>query len=60
MACIGPEQEEIHKNRPGCLPIGFIGRPMKGFVFVDSNGFDLEEDLLFWINLCLTYNPKAN
>lgn len=60
MARIGPEQEEIHKNRPGCLPMDFTGRPMKGFVFVDANGFDLEEDLLFWINLCLAYNPKAN
>lgn len=60
MVRIGTVQEEIHENRPGCLPMDFTGKPMKGFVFVYANGFDLEEDLLFWINLCLAYNSKAN
>ena len=36
------------------------GRPMKGYVFIDPEGYDLEEDLLFWLDHCISFNPKAN
>jgi hypothetical protein len=32
---------------------------MKGFVFVDSRGYDLDSDLESWVALCLEFNPKA-
>ena len=32
---------------------------MKGYVSIDPNGFDLEEDLVFWLNHCIAFNPKA-
>jgi hypothetical protein len=32
---------------------------MKGFVFVNEEGMDLNEDLDFWIQSCLDYNPLA-
>lgn len=38
----------------------FTGRPMKGYVFIDTEGYDLEEDLLFWLDHCIAFNPKAN
>jgi len=37
----------------------FNGRPMKGYVFIDPEGFDLDEDLLFWLNHCIDFNPMA-
>jgi hypothetical protein len=37
----------------------FTGKTMKNFVFIDPSGYDLEEDLLFWIQLCLDFNPLA-
>ena len=37
----------------------FTGRPMKGYVFIDPEGYDLEEDLLFWLDHCIAFNPKA-
>jgi hypothetical protein len=32
---------------------------MKGFVFVEPEGIDLDTDLEYWIELALEYNPKA-
>ena len=40
-------------------PMDFTGRPMKGYAFVAAEGFDMEEDLDRWIDLCLEYNPHA-
>lgn len=59
MARIGPAAAEEVEDREGCLPMDFTGRPMKGYVFVSPEGFDLEEDLAFWLQLCLDFNPLA-
>ena len=59
MARINPEVEEEALTQKGARPMDFTGRPMKGFVFVGSDGIDLEEDLEYWIRLCLDYNPLA-
>jgi len=32
---------------------------MKGFIFVEPEGTDMDEDLEHWIQLCLEFNPKA-
>ena len=37
----------------------FTGRPMKGFVFVETLGIDMDEDLDYWVELCLDFNPRA-
>lgn len=37
----------------------FTKRPMKGYLFVEPEGFDFEEDLEFWIDKCLAFNPEA-
>ena len=34
--------------------------PRLGFVFVSPDGIDMDEDLDFWIDKALEYNPKAN
>lgn len=59
MARIGETASESVKNKPGCHPMDFTGRPMKGYVFVTPDGFDMDEDLEFWIDLCLDFNPLA-
>jgi len=59
MARIGPEATEANLGRPGCQPMSFTGRVMKGFVFVSPEGWDLDEDLEHWIELCLEYSPLA-
>jgi hypothetical protein len=57
MARIGEEAETQYSKRIGCRPMEFTGRPMKGFVFVYPEGYDLDEDLEFWVDLA--FNPLA-
>ena len=59
MARLDPDIYEEAMKRKGCRPMDFTGRPMKGFVYVDPEGIDMEDELAEWIQLCLDYNPKA-
>ncbi len=38
---------EISKEE--CLPMDFTGRPVKGYIFITPKGFDLDDDLDYWI-----------
>ena len=59
MARIDPDFYHVALAKKGCKEMNFTGRPMKGFVFVEPDGIDMDKDLEFWVNLCLDYNPKA-
>ena len=59
MARIGTEVYDEALKQKGCRSMDFTGRPMKGFVYVEPEGIDLEEDLAEWVQLCLDYNPMA-
>lgn len=34
----------------------FTGKVMRGFLFIDPNGFDAENDLDFWVDKALEFN----
>lgn len=59
MARIDPEIYEVALQKTGAREMDFTGRPMKGYVFVEPDGVDREEDLVAWVELCLAFNPKA-
>ena len=59
MARIGEEASVEAMERKGCHPMDFTGRPMKGYVFITPDGFDSDEDLAYWIQLCIDFNPLA-
>jgi TfoX/Sxy family transcriptional regulator of competence genes len=59
MARIDPAIHDECLKKKGCHEMDFTGRPMKGFVFVDPEGIDTEDELSEWIQICLDYNPKA-
>lgn len=59
MARVGEKAYEQELQKPVCLPMDFTGRAMKGYLFVKPDGFDLDEDLEYWIDLCLAFNPLA-
>ena len=59
MARLDPQFYEEALTRRGCRPMDFTGRPMRGWVFVEPDGIDMDEDLSFWIGKALEYNPKA-
>jgi TfoX/Sxy family transcriptional regulator of competence genes len=59
MARIDPDSYQQALTRPGAREMDFTGRPMKGFLFVEGEGIDADEDLQDWLQLCLDYNPRA-
>lgn len=60
MARIGDENLGKAILKIGYRPMDITGRPLKGFAFIDPDGFDMDKDLEYWIELCLKHNPKAN
>jgi len=59
MARVGPDVYEESLKKDGCHKMDFTGKPMTGFVYIDPDGLDRDEDLEYWIQLCLDYNPQA-
>lgn len=60
MARVDPEEDAPKAlKRKGAVMMDFTGKTMKGFILVDEDAIDLEEDLEYWVSLCLKYNPKA-
>ncbi len=46
-------------NREGADQMMHGRNPMKSFIWVAPTGYDFDEDLEFWIDQCLAFNPKA-
>ena len=59
MARIGEDAIINALKKEGCRPMDITGRAMKGFAFIDPEGFDLDSDLEHWIQLAINYNPFA-
>lgn len=68
--CVGVEKERLMvrldpavydeaMQRPGCRPMDFTGRVMKGYVFVDAAALDSDAELRYWTDLALEYNKIA-
>ena len=58
-ARIGEDIYEKELSKEVCLSMDFTGRPIKGYIYVIPEGFDMEEDLEYWIQLCIEFNPLA-
>lgn len=59
MARVGEEAYASALMKKGAHEMDFTGKPMKGYVFVELEGLDTEEDFEYWVQLCLDFNPKA-
>jgi len=59
MVRIDPEEAKELTRIEGADQMIHGGRPMTGYLFVDSEGYDLDKDLEFWIQKCLDFNPRA-
>lgn len=59
MLRIDPEEAEKIKQIDGVRDMDFTNRPMKGFLYVDPEGMEQEEELLYFLTKALEYNPKA-
>ena len=47
--------DQLIFNR-GSREMDFTGKVMRGFLFIEPEGFDAEEDLDFWIEKALEFN----
>ncbi len=45
--------------KKGSREMDFTGNVMRGFLFIDPDGFDSEEDLDFWIEKALEFNKES-
>lgn len=59
MARINPDIFEKSILKEGCKPMDFTGKKMKGFVYLNDEAIDLEDDLHYWLQLALDFNPLA-
>ena len=55
MARVGPEQYGEALVQPYARPMDFTGRPMRGFVYVEAEGFADEADLQAWVQRCIRF-----
>lgn len=59
MARVGPEIYDKALAQEHINEMKFTGKAMRGFVFVGEDAIDMEDDLAYWVQLCLDYNPLA-
>lgn len=46
-------------DKPGVLPMVMRGKTLQGYCYVRPEGFQEQDDFLYWVNLCLDYNDRA-
>ena len=53
--------EAISNVQKKKLEVYSVIRPhgMRGYIFVTPEGFDTDDDLSYWLDLCLAFNPLA-
>lgn len=59
MARIGPDAYNDALKLEGVDIMNFTGRSMKGYVFINMEAIDTDEQLQYWLERCLLFNPIA-
>lgn len=59
MVRMHPEKVKEALLKEGCKLMDFTGRPMKGYLMISPLGYDLDDDLDYFLNLALEFNPLA-
>lgn len=55
MVRVGPDQYDAVLKIKHAKVMDITGKPMKGFIFVDENGYKTEKTLNKWLNLGLNF-----
>ena len=56
MARVGPDQYDESLALPHARDMDFTGRPMKGFVYIGTDGIESDEELSEWVERSLSFN----
>lgn len=59
MTRIGEVAFEKEVEKESCMPMDFTGKPMKDYAFILPEGFEHDEALGYWLDLCIAFNPLA-
>lgn len=59
MCRIGPDAYEEALEQTGCREMVFTGKPMKGYVFVSTEGMRTKKQFESWIDRCIAFNAEA-
>jgi len=60
MVRVGKAKHDQLIFKKGSREMDFTGNVMRGFLFIDPDGFDNEEDLDFWIGKALQFNKQIS
>ena len=55
MARVGVDHYEDALKQPHVRPMDFTGKPMRGYVFVDPEGFESDSELAKWVEICVEF-----
>ena len=58
MVRVGKAPYEQLLFKKGSRVMDFTGKVMRGFLFIDPEGFDTDDDLDFWIEKALEFNKE--
>lgn len=59
MVRIDPINEAQYLTDENCRMMDEHTHSMKGFLMINPDGIDMDEDLDIWIKRCLEFNPRA-
>jgi len=60
MVRVGKAKHDQLIFKKGSREMDFTGKVMRGFLFIDPDGFDTEDDLDFWIDKALEFNSQIS
>ncbi|MBA7537801.1 hypothetical protein ES705_30071 [subsurface metagenome] len=58
MARVGAENYEKYLSKSYVQEMNFTGKPMKGMIYVEPDGIVEDEDLSYWIDICLKFTKS--
>lgn len=55
MVRVGPAAYDAALKRPHARPMDFTGKPLKGMIYVDPEGFESDKDLAAWVKAGVSF-----
>ncbi|WP_258099095.1 TfoX/Sxy family protein [Marinoscillum pacificum] len=59
MCRFDPELDDLMKEKLGYQSVKMAGRYMKGYAYINEDGYRSIDDFKFWVDLALDFNPRA-